>query len=377
LSYTLFLIYSYDFYRYTIHTALMMLMCSLSLYYFLKIYFEKDTWLNYSILGAFFALGLLSKYNFVFFIAALVFACLFTTKTRKILFNLKTVFAIVACLLLFSPHLIWIINNDFAPVYYALKRGESGGLNEEFSLISVILNTYWNYLVYGITIILFFFQDIKKNNAELNKFLLALLAFSILFPCALILFLKAGNFSQRWLAPLNIFLPIIFFSFINIEVKRWQHKFFKIGIGILFLVFYSMRIGSYYFPNDKRPSFLCKPYKAIYSKLSKDLFKNGINVNDKDLDIYAFKEVSIMAGIKSFYKDLEVKVIYPQAKGLKFTKDLMIFSKDNTSEFNEFIDDNKLKYELIISKVAPYLHSRSNKPYKVYFVIVDSVNIAE
>lgn len=377
LSYTLFFIYSYDFYRYTIHTALMMLMCALSLYFFLKIYFEKQSLLNYLGLGAFFGLGLLSKYNFIFFILALIVSCLFTAKTRKILFDVKTIFAILTCLLIFGPHLMWVLNNDFAPINYALKRGEAGGLKEEFSLILVLLNTYWNFLVYGATVLILFAQDLKSNKDEFSKFALAILGFCILFPLALIIFLKAGNFSQRWLAPLNIFLPIVFFSFVEIDFKRTTHKLFKIAIAVMILVFYVMRISSYYFPNPKRPSFLCKPYKAIYSDFKKDLFENGVDVNDQDLDIYSFKEVGIMAGVKSFNSDIDVKVIYPQASDLNFTKDVLIFSKDNTKAFNKFVDDNKLKYELIIAKVAPYLHLENAKPYKLFYVIIDSPNYVE
>lgn len=377
LSYTLFFIYSYDFYRYTIHTALMMLMCSLSLYFFLKIYFEKQTLTNYLALGTFFGFGLLSKYNFIFFILALIISCLFTSKTRKILFDVKTIFAVSACLVISAPHFMWVMNNDFAPIHYALKRGEAGGLEEDFSLISVLLNTYWNFLVYGATMGILFMKDLKPNKNEFAKFALVVLGFCILFPLALIVFLKAGNFSQRWLAPLNIFLPIVFFSFIEIDIDRATHKLFKVAIAVMILVFYIMRVSSYYFPNPKRPSFLCKPYKAIYSNFKKDLFENGIDLKDKDLDIYSFKEVGIMAGIKSFNSDLDVTVIYPETGDLNFSKDLLIFSKDNREAFNQFIDDNKLKYELIISKVAPYLHLEKAKPYKVFYVIIDSSNYVE
>lgn len=373
LSYTFFFIYSYDFYRYTIHTALMMLMCSLSLYYFFKIYFDKASWLNYFFLGVFFGLGLLSKYNFIFFILAIIFACLFTQKTRSILFSYKTAFAIFTCILIFSPHLLWIINNDYQPIHYAMKRGEAGALEKDFDLLSVLLNTYWNYLVYAGVMVVLFFKDIKKNSSAFNKFLLALLAFCIFFPLLLILFLKAGNFSQRWLAPLNIFLPVVFFSFIEIEGAKWQYKLFKISIAVMFIVFYIMRIASYYFPSEKRPSFLSKPYKAIYSNIKKDLFENGIDLKADGLDVYSFKEVGILAGIRSFNKDIEVKVIYPQARNIHFTKDLIVISKDNIRAFDKFASENNLHYELIFTKIAPYLHSSSKKGYKVSFATIDSI----
>ena len=336
-------------------------------------YLEKQSLSNYLLLGLFFGLGLLSKYNFIFFILALIFASLFTDKTRKILFSPKTLVAIFVCLLVFAPHLKWVIDNDFAPIHYALKRGEAGGLEKEFNLIGVILNTYWNYIVYAVTIVILFFQDFKKQDSELSQFNKALLAFCVLFPLALIIFLKAGNFSQRWLAPLNIFLPFIFFNYIEMQQKRWQYNFFKLGIVVLFIVFYVMRIASYYFPDQIKPSFLSKPHQAIYKNIKKDFYDNGIDINDSDLSIYSFKELNIMAGIRSFNDDIEVEVVYPQNEKLLFSDDLMIFSKDNKKAFEDFIKENNLNYQILFSKSAPYLHSKKGLMYKVNFARVDSI----
>ncbi len=373
ISYTLFFIYSYDFYRYTIHTALMMLLCALALYIYLKIYLNKTSLTNYSLLGIFFGLGLLSKYNFIFFILALIFSSCFTQQGRKVLFNLKTLLAIILCLLITAPHLVWVINNDFQPIHYALKRGEAGSTSVIFNLISVLLNTYWNYVVYFLTITIFFFKDFKKQMTEFNKFSVAILIFCIIFPFLLIVILKAANFSQRWLAPLNIFIPIVVFSFIDIRSEKILHKLFKLTVLVLIIVFYTMRISSYYFPSEKRPSFLAKPYKAIFSDFKNDLFKNGININDPDLEIYSFKEVCILAGIQTFNKDLEIKVIYPKVETKKLSNDLIVYSKENNRDFEQFIAENKLEYKNLFSKTAPYLHSKKNNLYKVNFAIINSV----
>lgn len=373
ISYSLFFIYSYDFYRYTIHTALMMLFCALGLYTYLKIYLNKANLVNYCLLGIFFGLGLLSKYNFIFFILALIFASCFTSQSRKVLFNSKTFLSIILCILVTSPHFAWVINNEFQPIHYALKRGETGSNHEDFDLISVLLNTYWNYLVYFLAITIFFFKDLKKQLTELNKFSLAVLFFCIAFPFLLIVVLKAANFTQRWLAPLNIFIPIIVFSFIEIQSKNILHKLFKVTVLVLIIVFYAMRIASYYFPSEKRPSFLAKPYKAIFADFKNDLFKNDININDPDLKIYSFKEVSILAGLKTFYKDLEIKVIYPQVEAINLSNDLIIYTKENSQAFEQFIEENKLEYKTLFSKSAPYLHSKKNNLYKVNFAIVNSV----
>ena len=78
-----------------------------------------------------------------------------------------------------------------------------------------------------------------------------------------------------------------------------------------------------------------------------------------------------MAAMNSFHKDLEVQVIYPRTKGLEFSDDLIIFSKDNKKSFEKFVKENKLQYRILFSKSAPYLHSSGKLHYKMNFALIE------
>ena len=370
ISYVLFFIYSYDFYRYTIHTALMAMFCAIAFYIYLKIFKGEDKLSNYLLLGLSFGLGLLSKYNFIFFVLALIIPSLFSKKSRAILFDTKTIFAIAVCVLTFLPHALWLINNDFETLNYALQRGEAGASEKDFSLIKVLLNTYWNYLVYCGVIIVFFFKDLSWKDDEEAKLFKSMLIFAIVFPFLLILILEAGNFTQRWLAPLNLLFPIIVFYFIEIKDITLKHKIFKYGIYVLIIVFYLMRICSYYFPDQFKPSFLSKPYEAIYRNLEKDFLNFGFDIAKNK--IYSFREVGILAGVKTFYKDQKIEVLR-NTDDLNENMALVIWSEEKENNFDNFCNRNQVNCSKVFSKSAPFLFSRKGRMYKVNFGTVQKI----
>jgi len=374
LSYFLFFIYSYDFYRYTIHSAVMMMFCALSLYIYLKIAFGKNSLFNYLLLGLCFACGFLSKYNFIFFVLALLVASFFNTTHRKLLFSFKSFYALLIMFLCLSPHIAWLFNNDLAPFLYALKRGDAGS-QQGFSIFAVLLNTYWNFIVYFLCSLLFFDFNFKKQKTYFDFFKITLLIFAIAFPLLLIIALQAGNFSQRWLAPLNIFLPLSIFAFIEIKKTTFRHKLFISLISILIVLFYSMRIASYYFPDNFKPSFLSKPYQAIYKNIYRDFADHNINIQDKDLLIYCYQDVFLLAGLKSFYKNLNTQVLNPHKQQKLKTASIVVVAKDQRKSFEKYLFQNELEANLLFTKVAAFLHSKQKQLYKIYVYELKIANV--
>jgi 4-amino-4-deoxy-L-arabinose transferase-like glycosyltransferase len=89
-------------------------------YYFLIKYFntEKAKWLF--IAAIVFSIGFLNKYNIVFLLAGL-FPAILLTEQRKIFTQKKLYFAILLCLLLILPNLLWQYNNNF-PIFHHLQE---------------------------------------------------------------------------------------------------------------------------------------------------------------------------------------------------------------------------------------------------------------
>lgn len=366
-SFLFFFIFSYDFYRYTIHTALASMFCALSMLVFIRL-FKYRSIIDYALLGLCFGLGLLSKYNFLFFIIVLVLACLSNSAARSVLLNWKTNLAILICVLVFSPHFYWLYENDFPSVAYAMERGEAG--DSAINYLGVLLNTYWNVLVYLGVFVVFFFKDFNSKHLKDEPFFITLRmagALAILVPLFSIIVLQAGNFSQRWMAPLNIFIPLALFSFIEFKEKTVRYKLFFVVCIIMSLIFYGARIASYYFPDKFGPSFISKPHKQIYQDLDLDLDSHGLAVDE--VEFIAFDDITILGGIRSYYPNAEVELLRKHSKlDLDETKtQIIIWESDDDEEFKKILEKRDESYKYLFSKSSKYLHSKELEPYKVNF----------
>ena len=83
-----------------------------------KITFKDCFWL-----GAFAAIGFLSKYLFIYLLIAidlLFFYVIFIKKYKK--FDFKYLISLEVFIVLLVPHLIWLTNNDYITITYGLAR---------------------------------------------------------------------------------------------------------------------------------------------------------------------------------------------------------------------------------------------------------------
>lgn len=373
ISYTFFFIYSYDFFRYTIHTTLLMLVTAVSLHCYLKI-FKEGKFIEYSLLGFYFGLGFLSKYNFLFFCACLVLASLVTAKGRSVLFNWKTIISVLIFALIISPHLLWQLDNDFTSFRYALNRGEAASSNINYLL--VIIDCFWNYILYAAIFFIFFLKDFKLkhfNEEPLFTTFRAAALFSILIPLVIIFSFEIANFSQRWLAPVNIFVPLALFSFIKFEdlnKKVFRYKIFWIIILVTNLVLLGIRTTTYLMPDLLGVSFISKPYKEIYSNINKDFAKENIEL--QDFKILSFREVGIYAGLKPHLADTELQVVRGVDKLHKLCQNtdkkcIIVWDQSREKEFNKFINKSQLDKKDLFSKSGKFLYSNELDDYQINF----------
>lgn len=367
LSFLFFFIFSYDFYRYTIHTALASLFCALSLWTYLRLYKYRKT-SDYLLLGLFCGLGLISKYNFLFFLIVLLLASLSTKAAKEVLFDYRANLSVLLCLLVFAPHFYWLYENNFPSITYAMNRGDAG--DSSINYLPVLLNGYWNVLVYLGVFLLFFSKDFSFKHLKDEPFFRTIRFmgfFSLLVPLFTIIVLQAGNFSQRWMAPLNIFIPLALFSFVEFKGKSIRYKYFYVVAIVLVFALYSFRIASYFFPDKFGPSFINKPYRKIYSNLDQSFNDYGIEIND--IEFIAFKEISLLGGIKSFYPNVQTKILRNKSKLKSDPEKLKIIFWDNAKDqdFRKVLSDRKENYQILFTKSAQYLYSRELEPFQVNF----------
>ena len=223
-----------------------------TIYFFLKS-IKNNKICDWVLLGIFSALGFLTKYIFLYLLISLFFYLVFILiKNKKFYFNFF--YSLFIFLLIISPHLQWLFQNDFSTINYALKRG---GLHE--SNIYNHLSNPSKFLITQIIISFPFFLLIYllikkiKIRLPLNNEKFIFLLFSFLLPFFLILItsiITGSRIRTMWMIPFYSLIGIFFIYLYENYINLKKLKNFKILL-IIFLVIsptlYSLR--SIYFDN--------------------------------------------------------------------------------------------------------------------------------
>ncbi len=200
---------------------------------------KHNKYLDSLFLGLFLALGLLSKYLFIYLIFGIYFLFIFLLIKGKIKFY-KILIVSILTFIIFSPHLIWLFNNDFTTITYGLQRTgiEKGLLNHFISPIVFILKQV-GILSPFLLMIFFLIKKIKFRKIKLNDELIFLL-FTFLVPIVLMILtslVTGAKIRTMWMTPFYLFIGVFFIYIFkeNIVLKN-LNRFYLI---FLFLFFFS------------------------------------------------------------------------------------------------------------------------------------------
>jgi len=99
---------------------------SLTVYYSWKS-IKQSSNINWLLLGFFAALGFLSKYLFLYLLIAIDIFFIYYFITKK--FDFKCLFSLLSFLVILIFHLVWLVENDYTTITYALSRTAAQNLN--------------------------------------------------------------------------------------------------------------------------------------------------------------------------------------------------------------------------------------------------------
>ncbi len=373
VSLAFFPVYSFIMSVHYTHTLLVSVFSVSAFLVFLKLLEERSI-LNYSLLGLFFALGLLSKYNFVFLPIVLVLASLSDKRGREILFNKKTFIALGVFFVVISPHIFYLLGGATDSLVYALDRGHSGDLNifDLGTFLKLVSNYAIQFLIYLVVFLLFFFRQLSFKVE--NKIFYFMSLYSFVLPLVVIIVAKLERFTVSWVAPLYFLLVVALFTlldFSRISEKRWN-LYFSAGILVL-LVFLSIRLLTFFAPDIMgEPHRVHVPAKALAQELKTKL---GDFLNSEDLTVLYYERrllKNILLTINTEARMLDFEE-FTKLKEKPHTPILVLidakrFGADVESKFKEelpLLDD--FKY---ISKNYNY----SKKAFKMGYSIIPSSN---
>ena len=253
---------------------------SLTVYYSWQS-FKNDKIRNWMLLGFFAALGVLSKYLFIYLLVGIkLFFIYYLFKNKK--FNFKYFIPIIVFLLVLSPHFMWLVENDYKTIIYGLKRTSLEG------------STYLNHLIYPLkfilkqigTLFLFFIllsQILKNFKFKINQHdeKSIFLTFITLVPILLILVTSvifAANIRTMWMTPFYLFIGLFFIYHLKSSINLNSLK--KFMICFLFIFIFSPAIYSYIAisNDDKRTNYPGKEIAQLVQNRWNKNFTNNIGI---------------------------------------------------------------------------------------------------
>lgn len=368
-SLLLFPTYSYEFNRDLSHTVLITAMASITSYFFIRLLQRKRT-ADYLLLGASIGLGIISKYNFAFFLAVLIAAAVSFREGRSVLLNRKILLSLAICLFVVSPHVLWLMQNNFLPLRHAFAKAETGTLQlaAPQKVFTIIVSSYSGVVSFLVAFaVLFGFRATRVGNDGEPRLLLFryLAVYGLTIPIPLIIFLRAGHFSERWLAPFFFSLPIAFFSKINfdrdaVRVKLLGYICILVAVAVL-----AARCAIGFFPDAAgKVERIHTPFKEVSLALMEELKKRGIE-DQRNLTIVAGSEF-LAANIRSCLPGSNFLLSGRDAQDMKRTgpPEVLVWEvgENGTGIPEELLRTFPMAVPLG-TFTAPYLHAEEFPPY--------------
>ena len=235
---------------------------------------------DWLLFGLFAALGVLSKYLFIYLLLAIDIFFIYLVIKKK--FNYKCLISLVSFFLVLLPHLFWLINNNYITISYALHRT---GIEENFFIDHFIYPIKFLGKQIGILIPLFimFFSIAPKLKINFNfkdKKLIFLLVINI-FPIALVfltsLFLGV-KIRTMWMTPFYLFLGVLLIYIFQEKIILKKIKYFF----SIFLILFIFSPGVYLYislsQDNKRTDYPGNKISKKVQKIWDNNFSNKINI---------------------------------------------------------------------------------------------------
>ncbi len=200
---------------------------------------KKNNILDWFLFGLFAALGLLSKYLFIYLLIAIDIFFIYLIFTKK--FNFKVLFSLFSFFLILLPHGIWLVENNYITLTYALSRTSIDQQNIFNNIIHplIFLFKQIGILIPFFIMLLFLISKLKVKIKFKDKKLLFLLAVNIL-PIALIFLTSlvlGTKIRTMWMTPFYLFIGVLFIYIYQnlINLRKLKNSF----IIFLFLFIFS------------------------------------------------------------------------------------------------------------------------------------------
>ena len=242
---------------------------------------KQDDITSWLLFGLFAGLGILSKYLFIYLLIALGVFFIYLIIKKK--FNFKCLISLISCLIVLLPHLIWLVDNSYTTITYALHRTgieDSNFFINHISYPSIFLGKQIGILIPFFVMFFFIVSKFKTKINFKDKKLVFLTAINIV-PIILIfltsLFMGV-KIRTMWMTPFYLFMGVLF---VYIFQKKIVLSRLKYLFSIFLILFISSPIIYFYISitqTNKRTDYAGKEISQIVQKKWDSNFVNKIGV---------------------------------------------------------------------------------------------------
>ena len=236
--------------------------------------------LDWLLFGFFAALGILSKYLFVYLLAVLaIFTFNIIIKNKA---YIKSFLSFIPFFLILIPHLMWLVENKFITLTYALNRTGSGDQSfiDFFLHPSIFVIKQIGILIPFLILSSFLIlkSKIKFNLKDKKLIFLLFINFGPLFLMFLTSLIMGVKIRTMWMTPFYLFFGVLLIYLISESIKISKIKNFY----ILFLFFFILSPTMYLYisltETNKRTDYPGEEIaRLVQSRWDKN-FSNEISV---------------------------------------------------------------------------------------------------
>ena len=257
---------------------------ALCVYYSWKLFEKKKiTFKDCFWLGAFAAIGFLSKYLFIYLLIAidlLFFYVIFIKRFKK--FDFKYLISLEVFIVLLVPHLVWLTNNDYVTITYGLARTgfEGSNLLDHIIYPLIFLGKQIGILIPFFIMSFFLIKKFKFKISLKDKRLLFLI-FINLVPIGLIFLtsiLTGSKIRTMWMTPFYLFFGVLIVYIFQAQINLKKLK----GFLSSFIILFTISLFSYAYisivKTDKRTDYLGKEIAIKTQYAWNQEHKDSINV---------------------------------------------------------------------------------------------------
>jgi len=241
---------------------------------------KQNDYISWLLFGFFAGFGVLSHYLFFYLLMALDVFFIYMIFKKE--FNSKCLISLIAFLIVLLPHLIWLTENNFISINYALHRTgleESTFLNHLYYPI-IFLAKQIGIMVPFFIMLLFIVSKFKYKINLKDKKLIFLIIINIV-PLLLIFltsFFLGARIRTMWMTPFYLFSGVLCVYIFQAKIYRERFKYFLNVFLFLFILFPSIYIYHSISKKGQRTDYPGKEIAQLIQTKWDNTFTNEIEI---------------------------------------------------------------------------------------------------